>query len=171
MRNLFRRMGARTGISLGLILVIAVVLIVFRLLDGSGTRNPGYREPVMTPTIAGTVGDDGILASATGEATDDSVVLATAASFADAWLQRTLPSPQWLDGLRPYATTDLIDRLAGVDPLDVPTEATAGAPAIRSRSDLYAIVIVPIGRGDALALDLVVSDGQWLVATLDREVG
>jgi hypothetical protein len=58
-----------------------------------------------------------------------------------------------------------------VDPLDVPESATVGQPKIGQRSALYAEVLVPIGTGDALDLGLVVQDGQWVVATLDRNTG
>jgi hypothetical protein len=98
-------------------------------------------------------------------------VLATATAFTTAWLRRDLPADAWLDGLSPYATEELIGRLQGVDPLDVPADAAPGSPVIRQRSDVYADVLVPIGTHDALALGLVGADGAWRVTTLDRETG
>jgi hypothetical protein len=73
--------------------------------------------------------------------------------------------------MRPFATTELINRLAGVDPLDVPESATLGKPTIGQRSALYAEVLIPIATGDGLDLGLVVKDGRWVVATLDRNTG
>ena len=171
MRNLLRRLGARTGISLGLILVVAVVLVVFRLIDDGRLRTPVFPGSSDLPSVAATAGYDGVVEPGTEPGADEAPVLATATAFTAAWLNRDLPSAAWLEGLRPYATTDLIERLSGVDPSDVPANATAGAPTIRQRSAVYADVLVPIGAHDALALGLVGEDGSWLVATLDRETG
>jgi hypothetical protein len=85
-------------------------------------------------------------------------------------LDRTRPAEQWLAGLRPYATGDLIERLEGVDPLSVPTGVALGTPTIRERSAAYAEVLIPLGAGDSLVLGLVNLDGSWLVATLDQEL-
>lgn len=172
MRRFLGRIGARTGISLGLILVIAAVLVVARIIDDQ-RANPLFPRPpgVVEPTVAATEGDDGPVAGPSGEYLDDEAVLAGATAFSTAWLNRTLPADRWLDGLRPHATEDLIGRLAGVDPLDVPSTAAPGTPSIRERSALYADVVVPLGPGDALVLGLVNLDGRWLVATLDRETG
>jgi hypothetical protein len=170
MRNLLRRIGARTGISLGLILVIAAIVVVFRIADNRRTDPPFQPPPLVTPSVAASEGDDGPAGETSDPGyADDAVVLAAATDFTTAWLRRTLPAAQWLDGLRPLATADLIERLTGVDPLDVPTEAVAGEPTIRNRSAIYADVLVPIGTSDHLALGLVNVDGGWLVATLDRE--
>lgn len=171
MRRLLRRIGARTGISIGLIVVIVAVLTVARLIDDQRVAPPP-RPPVdWTPGVAATVGDDGPIAEPAPTFTDSEAVLAAATAFTAAWLNRTLPADAWLDGLRPYATEALIDRLTGVDPLSVPAQATVGQATIRDRSAQYADVVVPIGTGDAVVLGLVLVDGQWLVGTLDRETG
>lgn len=172
MRRLLRRIGARTGISIGLIIVIVAVLTVARLID-DGRTTPSVRPPAngWTPDVAATEGDDGPIADPTPTYTDDEAVLAAATAFTTAWLNRTLPADAWLDGLRPHATEALIDRLTGVDPLDVPAGATAGEPTIRERAEQHAEVVVPIGAGDTLVLGLVLVDGRWLVGTLDRETG
>lgn len=172
MGRFLRRIGARTGISLGLILVIAAVVVVARIIDDQRTNPSLPRIPgVVEPTVAATEGDDGPVVETPGEYLDDEAVLAGATGFTTAWLNRTLPADQWLDGLRPHATEDLIGRLAGVDPLDVPSTAVLGTPSIRERSALYADVVAPVGSGDTLVLGLVKLDDHWLVATLDRETG
>jgi hypothetical protein len=170
MRDLLRRIGARTGISLGLVLVIGTIVLVFRLLGGPTTPPlQGPAQPVST--VAATAGDDGAVASTPTSYPDDVAVLAAATGFTQAWLRRTAPAQQWLNGMRPFATEDLLSRLAGVDPLAVPADASAGTPAIVQRSAVYADIRIPIGTGDALALGLFDQSGHWLVGTLDRETG
>jgi len=171
MRRLLRLIGARTGISIGLIIVIVAVLTVARLIDDQRVPPPVRAPSGWTPDVAATEGDDGPIADPTPTYTDDEAVLAAATAFTTAWLNRTLPADAWLDGLRPHATEALIDRLTGVDPLDVPAGATAGEPTIRERAEQHAEVVVPIGAGDTLVLGLVLVDGRWLVGTLDRETG
>lgn len=171
MRGLLRRIGARTGIALGLVVAIVVVLTWAQFAGRPHPTAPTYRGDGTVPTVAATVGADGVDTTEPTTYPDDASVLAAATAFATAWLSRTLPSQQWLDGMRPYATTDLIGRLAGVDPADVPESATLGRATIQQRSGGYANVVIPIGTGDALSLDLVVQDGHWVVATLDRETG
>jgi len=171
MRRLLRRIGARTGISLGLILVVAAVVVFARIIDDQRAAPP-IRPPVdWTPTVPATEGDDGPVADPTATYADDAAVLVAATEFTTAWLRRTLPADEWLDGLRPRATDALIERLTGVDPLSVPEDATPRTPMIRERSDIHASVVVAIGTGDAVALGLVLDDDQWLVGTLDRETG
>jgi hypothetical protein len=170
MRTLLRRIGARTGIALGLVVAIAVVLAWARAASGPARPLP-YRGDQPLPTVAATVGADGVDATAPSTYADNADVITAASAFATAWLKRTLPADQWLNGMRPFATADLINRLAGVDPLDVPESATLGQPAIHQRSNAYADVLVPIGTSDALELGIVMQDGRWVVATLDRETG
>jgi hypothetical protein len=171
MRGLLRRIGARTGVALGLVVAIVVVLAWARFAGGPHRTTPNYRGDGTVPTVAATVGADGVDTTEPATYPDDAAVLAAANGFATAWLSRSLPAQQWLDGMRPYATTDLIGRLAGVDPADVPESATLGQATIQQRSGVYANVVLPIGTGDALNLDLVVQGGHWVVATLDRETG
>jgi hypothetical protein len=171
MRRLLRRIGARTGISLGLVLVIVAVLVVAQLIDDR--RDPPLfpRLPGPTSTVAATEGDDGPVDETPDPLTGDEAALTSAMAFATAWLDRTRSPEQWLAGLRPYATEDLIDRLTGVDPLSVPSNVVLGTPTIRGRSAAYAEVLIPIGTGDTLVLSVVNLDGRWVVATLDQELG
>jgi hypothetical protein len=171
MRGLLRRIGTRIGIALGLVVAIVVVLTWARFAGGPNRPAPNYRGDDTVPTVGATVGADGVDTTEPTTYRDDADVLRAATGFATAWMSRHLPAQQWLDGMRPYATTDLIRQFSGVDPLDVPESATLGQPTIRQRSGVYANVVVPIGTGDALALDLLLQDGRWVVATLDRETG
>ena len=132
MRELLRRLGPRAGISFGLIVVVATVVIVARLTGGGERPLPYQAGTDTTPTVAATVGDDAAVAPAPSTYADDAALRAAASTFTTAWLQRNLPAAEWLDGLRPLATQRLIDNLAGVDPLDVPVDRgcrPAGRPA------------------------------------------
>jgi hypothetical protein len=168
MRDLLRRIGARWGVPLGLVCVIGGVLIVARLADRERTPQPYYFGADSTPSVAATFGDDGPITPTAATYSDDAAVRAAATTFTAAWLRRTLPATQWLDGLRPLATTSLIQNLTGVDPMDVPDVAAPGAPVIQVRSELYAEVRVPIGP-EAILLGMLRQDTGWLVDTLDRD--
>jgi hypothetical protein len=165
-----RRMGLRWGVSLGMVLVVAAVVVVARLAGGDRDRDrrPYYPGTDATPSVAATVGDDGEVAPTTDAYSDDAAVRAAASIFTTAWLRRSLPADVWLDGLRPLATPNLLQNLTGVDPVDVPSATAPGEPAIRVRSDLYADVRVPIGS-DAIRLGMLKQDDHWLVDTVDRD--
>ncbi len=169
MRNLMRRIGLRWGVSLGLVLVIAAIVVVARVADGDRDRRLYYPDGAdVTPSVASTVGDDGPVAPTTEAYSDDAAVRAAASSFTVAWLRRTLPADEWLAGLRPFGTSNLIANLTGVDPLDAPDVTAPGEPTVRLRSELYAEVRVPIGS-DALVLGMLKQDDHWLVDTVDRD--
>ncbi|HEY7222986.1 MAG TPA: hypothetical protein VH561_05125 [Micromonosporaceae bacterium] len=167
-----RRIGLRSSVSLALILIVVAVLVVARLAaDHRRTVEPLPRPVDTVAPATDTEGNDSADDEEPNSFHDDGTVLASATGFATAWLRRDLPASEWLDGMRPYATADLIERLNAVDPLDVPPSAVIGQPTIRQRADDYAEVLVPIGVHDALALTLARSGTNWLVATVDRETG
>ena len=99
MRNLMRRMGLRWGVSLGMVLVVAAVVVVARLAGGDRDRDrrPYYPGTDATPSVAATVGDDGEVAPTTDAYSDDAAVRAAASIFTTAWLRRSLPADVWLD--------------------------------------------------------------------------
>ena len=167
MRELLRRLGPRIGISFGLILVVATVVIVAQLAGGDRPR-PYQVDVDATPTVAATAGDDGAVTSTPSAYTDDAAVRAAAAAFTAAWLRRSVPAAEWLDGLRPLATQRLITNLTGVDPMDVPVVQAVGAPVVLLRSDLYAQVRLPIDAS-AVLLGMVKQGDRWLVDTLDED--
>jgi len=170
MRSLLRRIGARTGISLVLVLVVAVTVLVARLIDDRPTSLP-VRPPDFSPGILETEGDDSADDEEPADFPDDAAVLAVASAFAAAWLRSDRTADEWLDGLRPHSTEDLVDRLADVDPSEVPANATLGEPALRARTETHAQVLIPIASHDALVLGLALTDDGWLAVTLDRETG
>lgn len=170
-----RRVGWRYGISLGLVVVVAGIVAVARLVGDNSDVSPLPRFSDTLPSLDA-LGDDGVEENVgptdfSTEFADDASILDKASAFVAAWVRGELSATEWLDGLRPHATDELIRQLANVDPQEVPAYASAGEPLIRSRSASYADVIVPIAAHDALALGLVKSGAGWLVSSIDRETG
>jgi hypothetical protein len=168
-RELLRRLGPRAGISFGLILVVATVVIVARLAGGERPL-PSQADADATPTVAATAGDDGAVTPTASPYADDAALRAAANAFTAAWLHRSVPAAEWLDRLRPLATQRLITNLTGVDPMDVPAVKAVGEPVVLLRSDLYAQVRVPIDA-TAVLLGMVKQGGRWLADTLDEDPG
>ena len=168
MRGLLRRIGARTGISVGLILVVAAVLLVARI-GGSG-RNSGvpYRGSDVVPTVTSTVGDDAQIAPTPSAYADNDVVRSAATTFMTAWLRREATAEGWHAGVAALTTRQLADSLVGVDPIGVPATRVTGDPTVVLRSDLYAQVNVPVDSG-LVVLGLFKQDDRWLVDTVDWE--
>ena len=79
MRGLLRRIGARTGISIGLIIVIVAVVTVARLIDDQRVTGPVRPPTTWAPEVAATEGDDGPIADPAETYTDDEAVLAAVA--------------------------------------------------------------------------------------------
>src|SRR5258706_5815497 len=104
-KRLFRRLGARTGASLGLIVVVVAVVAVARIAGGSRSPSPYHPQTQSAPSVASTAGDDGAVAPTPSSYADDTSVRSAASMFAVAWLRRTLPAGEWLAGIRPFATT------------------------------------------------------------------
>lgn len=165
MRSLLRRIGPRTGISVGLILVVAAVLIVGRLASGSETRGP-YSASDPLPSAGISAGDDGRVSPGPSEFPDDAVVRGAALAFTEAWLQRSRNPEQWHAALVPLTTQSLASSLDGVDPVVVPATRIVGDLTVTLRSDLYAQVRVPVDSG-TVELGLLKQGDTWLVDSVD----
>jgi hypothetical protein len=164
-RWLLRRLGPRTGISVGLILVVAAVLLVGRLAGGSNTRGP-YSGPDTLPSVGISAGDDGQVSADPSQYPDDAVVRDAATTFTQAWLQRLRSPEDWHAALVPLTTTSLASSLDGVDPVVVPATRIVGDLTITLRSDLYAQVSVPVDSG-VVELGLLKQGDVWLVDSVD----
>jgi hypothetical protein len=161
-------MGARTGISVGLILVVAAVLLVARI--GGSSRNSGvpYRGSDEVPTITSTVGDDAQVAPTQSAYADNELVRSATMTFMTAWLRREATPESWHAGVAALATRQLADSLIGVDPVGVPATRMTGDPKVVLRSDLYAQVNVAVDSG-MVVLGLLKQDDRWLVDSIDWE--
>ena len=93
--------------------------------------------------------------------------VAVARSFATAWLDhRDVTAEQWHAGLRPLATTELAEKLTGVDPVAVPADRITGDPVVVPRNDSLVEVVIPVDSGE-LRLGLVALEGRWRIDTVD----
>lgn len=51
-----------------------------------------------------------------------------ATSFMNAWVRTNLPATEWLRGMRPFASPDLLTQLSRTDPARVPASRVTGSP-------------------------------------------
>lgn len=173
MRALLRLLGTRYGAAVTLVAVVALVVGIGKIAGGG--------RPVSAPLGAGTVAtasatssqeaDDGVgsppappAPSTSPGAADPQTV---AVNFARAWLHHDgVTADQWLAALRPFATTALQGRLAGVDPQTVPASGVVGSASATNRSESYVDITIPLDAG-ALTLGLTGTGGRWLVDSVD----
>lgn len=194
MRSVLRFVTTRYGVAGLLALVILVVVGVARLFGtegGSGPVLPAAPPSLETPVSAEP--DDGEPDEGTEGFTlpsDAPDPLPTATAFATAWVNANVSAEEWLAGLEPYATEELIAQLSGVDPVSVPASRLTGpaelsgagtgeAPIDADGSDEnasaaptylgWAEAIIPLDNG-ILRLGLVLqTDAVWLVDSIDWE--
>ncbi|WP_370517867.1 hypothetical protein [Micromonospora sp. MP36] len=170
-----RVLRSRLGIALVIAALVFGVIGVARLVSGPVDRTVGLsnrpREPISTADPE--AGDDGVLASSTapspktrpGELTPEQ----TAGRFTTAWLTGPGSSGEdWQGRLRPLSTAALTEKLTGADPESVPARRMAGQVTLRPRTESFVEAIVPLDNG-RLRLELVASDGRWLVDVVDWE--
>ncbi len=84
-----------------------------------------------------------------------------AASFMNAWVRSSLPTADWLSGMRPYASSALMTQLQGTDPARVPASRVSGRPtAVRSGSGVEVLRFATDGG----RVDVVTQKrGSWCV--------
>jgi hypothetical protein len=166
MRRLLGRVGARTGISVGLILLVAAVVAIGRLAGGNAPPRLPTDAGTSSPSVDASVGDDAEVAPSQSSYPDDTAVRSAAETFTKEWLQRSRTGEQWHAALAPLSTVSLAQSLEGVDPLVVPATRIVGRPTITLRSEQYAQVTVPVDTG-TVELGLLNQSGDWLVDSLD----
>ncbi|MEV4842095.1 hypothetical protein AB0K20_02505 [Micromonospora matsumotoense] len=171
-----RILRSRIGIALAIAIVVLGVIGAARLVAGPDDFNTGLnrpREPIST--VDPDDGDDGVVATPTPESPITGAgqlnPAQTATKFAAAWLDQTRPGvDQWRKSLSEFSTPALMEKLAGAGPDDVPQARVTGEPAVRPRSSTFTEVLLPLDAGN-LRLELVASDGRWLVDAVDWERG
>jgi hypothetical protein len=150
-----------------LVLVIAAVVIVSRLVGSSAPIPGSFGQPHFeVPTVGPSAGDDGQTAETASAAVDHEQIRAAASTFTEIWLRRSLSADAWHAALAPLCTQTLAQSLTGVDPSGVPATRMVGEPTVTLRSDVYALVTVPVDSG-TVELGLLTQGGRWLVDTLD----
>jgi len=173
-----RLLGTRYGIALVLAIVVLGIVAALRGLSGSRPPPPaglgGAQVTASTNASAEPFeGDDSVDAPPTppdpvtspGAATPATVAM----KFATAWLHHSgVTAQQWWNGLKPYATKALLDKLKDTDPTRVPAERTTGPAEIQNRDVSFVDVSVPLNSG-TLKLRLLATNGRWLVDGVDWE--
>ncbi|MET8122378.1 hypothetical protein [Micromonospora sp. NPDC005189] len=170
-----RALRSRLGVALVIAVLVFAVLGATRLISDPADPADGLSNRPNRPitTVDPTAGDDGVLSSeappspvtSPGARTPEQ----TADRFTAAWLGRPgITAEQWQAGLRPLSTPSLTEKLAGADPGGVPAEEVAGPPAVRSRTETFVEVLLPLDTG-RLRLELVTTDDGWLVDVVDWE--
>jgi hypothetical protein len=168
MQGLFRRLGTRLGVSVGLILIVSAVIVIGRVFGGTESPPRSYTGPDAMPTVSSTAGDDGQVGPTPTAFADDAEVRSAASTFLASWLQRDASPEAWHSALVPLTTTSLAESLVGVDPIAVPATRVVGSPQVTIQSDLYAQVSVPVDTG-VVVLGLLHRGERWLVDSIDWE--
>lgn len=185
-RSLTRQIGARYAISLGLIVLVALVIGVARLLPHRPADQLVVTDP---PLSAGPVASGGPATApvpsggaATAPATSSSPLLHSpvppvtapgrktpqqvATLFAKAWVKHDVSAATWQHALAPYATAALAARLTTTDPANVPAARVTGDPTVVDDAADRCDVRIATDAG-TLVLGLAGPGGAWLVDTVD----
>ncbi|WP_422737287.1 hypothetical protein ACN263_28350 [Micromonospora sp. WMMD729] len=170
-----RALRSRLGVAAVIAVLILGVIGAARLAAGGTAPADGLSNRPNRPitTVDPTAGDDGVVATEAppspvtprGARTPEQV----ADRFASAWLGGPgMTAEQWQAGLRPMSTPALTEKLAGAEPGGVPAEKLTGPPTVRSRTETFVEVLLPLDTG-RLRLELVMADKSWLVDVVDWE--
>lgn len=171
MRALLRRLGPRYGISLGLILLVALFVVIARLGGHVGSSlvttggGGGALPTASVPPDDGDVGSPAPVPPSTspGAATPQTV----ATEFTTAWLHHMgVSSAAWLKAVDTHATERLIGQLADADPQTVPASRITGPLLVTDHSASWVEVAVPTDTG-TLTLSLLADRGRWKVDAVD----
>jgi hypothetical protein len=88
-----------------------------------------------------------------------------ATSFVAAWATTDRGEAEWLAGMRPWTTTELVLSMSGIDPAQVPATKVTGDAALTATKGDTATVSVPTDGG-RVAVELVRQSGAWKAVTL-----
>ncbi|ROT28028.1 hypothetical protein [Micromonospora sp. HM5-17] len=171
-----RVLRSRLGLALGIAVLVLGIVGAARLVAGPTDARPPLPGGAVPPisTSDAEAGDDGLTVVEepspwTSPGAPEPAEVARA--FADAWLRRAgVTAAQWHDGLRPYATEELLDKLAGVDPAGIPAERITGEPRTVPVTDSLVEVVLPVDTGE-LRLGLEAEEGRWRVDTVNWQRG
>lgn len=169
MRTLLRRLGPRYGISLGVLLLVAIVLVVAKLAGPPVAPLVTNGGPAAPPSATGPP-DDGSVAvpspgppvTSPGAATPQTV----ATDFATAWLRTDVSAPTWVAAVTAHVTTRLAGELRDADPQTVPATRITGPLTVTEHTSAWVEIGVPMDGG-TLRLSLLATGGVWAVDTVD----
>lgn len=159
--------------ALGLILLLAAVGRVSAALSpspvGTTTTRSATTSTATTPSAPTPVSSSPATRTTVATAQAPQTVAngsceQTAADFLRAWARPTAKQ-QWLPGMQPYATQELLDQLRTTDASSVPASKVLGRPEVKAsnRESMTVRILTDAGRID---LVLARSDGACLVEDL-----
>ncbi len=174
MRQIFRAIGLRYGVGLGLIALVVAVIAVAKVLPhrdlgaNSGVTISVTSSPI--PSISSEP-DDGLTSFAPPPPPSTSPRAATpttvATDFAHTWLRHDgVTEAAWYQAITSYCTPDLAAQFDGVDPSDVPATRVVGTPTSTYFASTYVQISIPMDGG-TLVLGLTGPNGVWLVQSVD----
>jgi hypothetical protein len=184
-RDVFRRMGARQRVSIGLIVLLVAVIGVARLASHSHHDplvSTGGPATLVSPAPGDSLGEGPatLPSAAPSEPLLHSPVPPTgspgltppqtvAKSFATAWLHHTGVDPAtWLKDVTAYTTADVAAQLKETDPDNVPASRITKALTVVDDTPTDCDVQVPTDTG-TLTLTMSLTEAKWLVSDIDWE--
>ncbi|GAA3231245.1 hypothetical protein ACFO1B_19950 [Dactylosporangium siamense] len=179
MRTVLRLLGTRYGIAMALIVVVLVAVGFGRTIFTEGDQSdndalgPTVAPATKTPDPFSSLGDDGVqdesasAAPSLSKGAADATAVAT--RFAKAWIRKPgVSGEQWRAGLKPDASSELMEDLADTDPSDVPAATITGPTALEDFGQV-ATAKIP-ADGGTIVLQLEAINGRWQVTSLDWEM-
>jgi hypothetical protein len=175
-RTLLRHLGARAGISIGLLVMVVVVVVVARILPHSDAppllSNGAAAQsgpPLVVPPVASASAAGPLLHSPAPPSVRSGFrsPQAVAKSFALAWLRHDgVSTATWLRGVTTYSTATLAAQLAETNPANVPASRVTKVATVVDNTADNCVVNVPMDTG-TLALTMTATNGHWLVDAVD----
>jgi hypothetical protein len=178
LRALLRHIGTRSGISIGLLTMVVVVVVVARLVPHVGPDNSfgnavapatstGGQQPRNTTTVAPTPTAPLLQSPVPPRSYAGTSPQTVARSFAVAWLHRSgVSTAAWHRAVATYSTTGLAAQLAQTDPANVPAQRITAALTTVDDAPTRCVVHVPMDSG-TLALTMTAANAKWLVDAVD----
>jgi hypothetical protein len=171
------RIAAVTAAVVAVLAVIALLVTTYRNATGPESATSRDEQPPVngTPAPAGPTtpgrsasptapGDDAEVAYVP-DAKTKAAIRDVTVRFLDEW-KRPGSAKQRTERIGPYATEWLTERLADVDPADLPTSHVSGSPAIVAATPYAAGTTTRFDDGLRVRCNLVLDTTGWRVADI-----
>lgn len=167
------------NLIVSLVLVLALLAALGRLTDQAGAVGAGRQASAAAPSQS--VVSPSPSAPATFQVSPSTPSSTTspetsriggpaspvfvASQFVAAWARSDRREQEWLAGMKPWATSQLVSSLTGTDPAQVPATKLTGEAALRASKGATATVVVPTDGGP-VAIELTQASGRWRASAL-----
>ena len=156
------------------VIALALLAVMGRLTNGASAVGTATSRPIASVTTTATAplvqpptttAPESATPAATPSPAAPSKATATspvevAAAFVTAWAATAGGEAQWLAGMKPWATTELVQSFTGADPAQVPATRVTGDAALVSTKGATAAVTVPTDGG-RVVVELVKTGSAW----------